>query len=360
MKYFKDVKDFENWVRKYPDLLEKYNENKSLFSVPVNKSRIFPKKFLQAVRAILPLSLFLIIILLFLPGDNPPRRDEISLGIIISIIGMTLFNIGIENGLSNLGNQVGITLPATFETIEIHGETKIIKDFDENLIIRSTTSDGKKNDFFYLEEKNGFRQIPYKSDAFNPVTKEFTYTPQAGPLGGQNKNFGFLLLIIFAFFMGYSVTLAEPALNALGITLEEITVGTFTRRLLIQAVAIGVGIGMAFGVLRIIFDIDLIILLAPPYLLLLILTFFSEETFVNIAWDSGGVTTGPVTVPLVIAMGLGVGQQTGVSDGFGILALSSCYPILTVTVLGLFIQHRQKTLLTESIIEEEEIIGAIE
>ncbi len=361
-EYFKTIDDLERWTEKFPGLYHVFNENRLQFQIDNKGKNLLSKNFILAVRAVLPLSLFLLLILIFLPSDTAPRKDEIALGIVISIIGMTLFTIGIERGLSNLGNQVGITLPATFETIKVYGETKIIKEFDESLVIRSTTSGGTKREFFYLEDKSGIKQIPYNRDALNKETGEYFYTPQAGPLGGGNKNFGFVLLIIFAFFMGYSVTLAEPALNALGITLEEITVGTFTRTLLIQAVAIGVGIGMSFGILRIIFNIDLIYLLAPPYIILLILSLFSDETFLNIAWDSGGVTTGPVTVPLVIAMGLGVGRQIGVSDGFGILALSSCFPILTVLILGLIINHKQKLLLNERFTDGEktgaEIIGA--
>ncbi len=351
ISYFKNHADFENWVLQDATLYQLYSDNKDKLSGEKISRNTFIKNGLLAVRAILPLSLLLILLLTFLPGGSLPRRDEIALGVILSIIGMTLFNIGIEKGLSNLGNQVGITLPATFKTIDIPGEKKIIKDFDESLVIRSTTASGEKKAFFYLEEKSGYKQIPYNKTSFNEDKKEFIYTAQTGPVAGKNNTMaGFLLLIIFAFFMGYSVTLAEPALNALGITLEEITVGTFTRKLLIQSVAIGVGIGMGFGIVRIIFDIPLILLLIPPYIVLLGLTFISEERFVTIAWDSAGVTTGPVTVPLVISMGLGVGQQTGVSDGFGILALSSAYPILTVLIVGLFVQHRQNVLLKESYI----------
>jgi hypothetical protein len=114
--------------------------------------------------------------------------------------------------------------------------------------------------------------------------------------------------------MGYGATLAEPALNALGLAVEEITVGVFKKSMLMHAVALGAGTGIALGVLKIILGIPLFWLLAPPYLLLLLLTKVSTEEFVNISWDSAGVTTGPVTVPLVLAMGLGVGDQVGVSE----------------------------------------------
>jgi hypothetical protein len=81
--------------------------------------------------------------------------------------------------------------------------------------------------------------------------------------------------------------LAEPALNALGATVEEITVGTFKKSLLMQAVAVGVGFGIAFGVSKIMFDIPLIVMCGPPYLVLLVITLFSTEEFVNIGCSQG-------------------------------------------------------------------------
>jgi hypothetical protein len=77
------------------------------------------------------------------------------------------------------------------------------------------------------------------------------------------------------------------------------------------------------------------------------LTIFSTEEFVNVAWDSAGVTTGPVTVPLVLAMGLGLGNAVSAVDGFGILSLASICPIVAVLSMGLFIQFMNKRSLNE-------------
>ena len=107
---------------------------------------------------------------------------------------------------------------------------------------------------------------------------------------------GKMVAVIFAFFLGYGATLAEPALNALGGTVEKITVGAFKKSLLMQSVAIGVGIGIATGVLKIAYNLPLAWLLLPPYLALIFLTLISSEEFVNFGWDSAGVTTGPITV----------------------------------------------------------------
>ena len=82
------------------------------------------------------------------------------------------------------------------------------------------------------------------------------------------------------------------------------------------------------------------VLLIPPYAFLLILTYFSSEDFVNFGWDSAGVTTGPITVPLVLAMGLGIGAKTGAIDGFGVLSLASVGPIITVLTVGLLVKKK--------------------
>ena len=100
--------------------------------------------------------------------------------------------------------------------------------------------------------------------------------------------------------------------------------------------------GIATGVAKIAFNLELWYLLIPPYCLLLILTFISSEDFVNFGWDSAGVTTGPITVPLVLAMGLGIGAKTGAIDGFGVLSLASVGPIITVLTVGLLVRKKPK------------------
>ena len=108
------------------------------------------------------------------------------------------------------------------------------------------------------------------------------------------------------------------------------------------SVAGGVAFGIALGVGKIVFNFDLATVLIPLYLLAVVLTYFSTEEFVNVAWDSAGVTTGPVTVPLVLAMGLGLGNAVSATEGFGILSMASICPILAVLLMGLFIQFKQK------------------
>jgi hypothetical protein len=108
----------------------------------------------------------------------------------------------------------------------------------------------------------------------------------------------------------------------------------------VRTVSAGVAAGIALGVMKILFDIPIAFLLVPGYGVALVLTLLSGEEFVNLAWDSAGVTTGPVTVPLVLAMGLGLGQAVDAADGFGILALASVGPIISVLATGLWIRSR--------------------
>jgi hypothetical protein len=156
----------------------------------------------------------------------------------------------------------------------------------------------------------------------------------APPTQLYGETWGKVVAVAFAFVLGYGATLAEPALNALGKTVEDITAGAFKKPLLMHAVAFGVALGLAVGLAKILFGWSLLYLVLPSYGVLALMTVVSEEKFVNIGWDSAGVTTGPITVPLVLAMGLGVGLTVGVPEGFGMLALASIGPIMTVLALG--------------------------
>lgn len=120
------------------------------------------------------------------------------------------------------------------------------------------------------------------------------------------------------------------------------TNGSFKKSMLMYAVAIGVATGIMLGVTKLIFDYNLLYILIPGYVIAIILTAFSSEEFVNIGWDSAGVTTGPVTVPLVLAMGLGFGKAVGAVEGFGILAAASIAPIVAVLALGVYVQWKVK------------------
>ena len=301
---------------------------------------LFVRNALAAVQAIVPLSLFLILVLLIILRERIRRADEVVLGLVLAVMGMSLFSVGIELGLSRLGGEIGTNLPSSFKAVEMGQEKTVIRNFDPAIVSQAITPDGELQEFFTSKTDDGYQVLPYAPDNYDASTGRYSFTPLRGPL--FEGFLGVLVVVLFGFMMGYSATLAEPALNALGATVEELTVGTFRKTLLMQAVAIGVGVGIALGVAKIIYDWPLIWILLPPYAVLMVLTVISSEDFVNIGWDSAGVTTGPVTVPLVLAMGLGISAQVGSVEGFGILALASVCPILAVLLVGLHVTRRRR------------------
>jgi hypothetical protein len=248
------------------------------------------ESILAAIQAIIPLCIFLFIMLRYVLKEKINYADEILLGIFFAMIGMAIFGLGISIGLIPLGTQLGSNIPSAFTRIQ-----------------------------------------PWGLEGFQ------------GPLYGTGMS-GKFVAILFGFFLGYGATLAEPALNALGVTVEKITVGSFKKSLLMHTVAIGVGLGIALGVFQLVNNLQLSFFLIPLYFIAIILTLSSSEVFVNLGWDSAGVTTGPITVPLVLAMGLGIGSNIeGVVDGFGILALASVTPIIAVLFVGKMVVKSNQT-----------------
>ncbi len=148
------------------------------------------------------------------------------------------------------------------------------------------------------------------------------------------------LVIFFGFLFGFVVTIAEPDVRVLAIQVDLVSGGDISRNLLIYTVALGVALFVGLAMARIIFNIPLIYLLGAGYGLVFLLAAFTPPRFVPISFDAGGVTTGPLTVPFVIALGVGVASVLGgkrtTTDGFGLVALASIGPLLAVLLLGVF------------------------
>ena len=296
-----------------------------------------------ALQAILPLTLLLVFVILVVLRVLPGKLDEFFLGVAFSLIGLFLFSVGIEIGISRLGEETGRSLPTTFREISVPEETRVIRPFSPEMLWPAATLEGGQAQYFFLESDSKVLVQPFDAEAYDPEARTYTYVPRRGPLVDPGRwPAGLLLALLLAFVVGYGATLAEPALNSLGRTLEEISVGTFKRSFLVQTVAGGVGFGIACGFARIVWDIPLAWFLVPIYLGLVILSLLAEEGYVNIAWDSAGVTTGPITVPLVIALGLGIGGQIGVAESFGMISLASAFPILSVLAAGQYVEWRRR------------------
>lgn len=151
---------------------------------------------------------------------------------------------------------------------------------------------------------------------------------------------------VFAFLIGFSTTLAEPALIAVALKAEEITTGGISFWGLRIAVALGVAIGIALGCHRIIIGSPLHWYIIAGYIVVIIQTYFAPKIIVPLAYDSGGVTTSTVTVPLVAALGIGLaGHVPGRSvliDAFGLIAFASLFPIITVLGYGIIGEYFER------------------
>src|SRR4029450_11057834 len=182
----------------------------------------------------------------------------IVIAIVLALLGLTLFKIGLVTGLNPLGNEVGSKATMAF-------------------------------------------------------------APGGGLYG---YGFGKVGVLLFAFVVGYGASLAEPALMSLGITVEEVTAGAFKKFLVMHSVGVGLGVGLIIGVARILFGWSSLSIMLPSYLVALVLTMMSDEKYVNIGWDSGGVTTGDITSPILIALGLGVAAAVGGAEGVLLLRVA--------------------------------------
>ncbi len=139
---------------------------------------------------------------------------------------------------------------------------------------------------------------------------------------------------IFAFLIGFSTTIAEPSLIAVALEASKVSGGTISVWGLRVAVAIGVAIGISLGCYRIVVGDPIHYYIITGYVVVIVQTFFAPKTIVPLAYDSGGVTTSTVTVPLVAALGLGLSEtvpgRSPLIDGFGLIAFASLFPIITV------------------------------
>ena len=149
---------------------------------------------------------------------------------------------------------------------------------------------------------------------------------------------------LFALAIGFSTAIAEPSLLAVAIKAEEISAGTINKWGLRIAAAIGVAIGIALGTYRIVTGTPLHYFIIACYVIVIIQTWFAPRAIVPLAYDSGGVTTSTVTVPLVAALGLGLADtipgRSPLQDGFGLIAFACLFPIISVMAYAQLSEYR--------------------
>ncbi len=178
---------------------------------------------------------------------------------------------------------------------------------------------------------------------FFQLGAEVSMTPLGQGIGGRIvRQKSIVFAVIICFFIGALITISEPDLQVLANQVAAIP-----NAVLIWTVAAGVGAFTAVAVLRILFHIPLKRILPVLYLLLFVLSIFVPKNFLAVAFDAGGVTTGPMTVPFIMALGIGFSSvrrgKDGNDDSFGLIALCSVGPILMVMLLGIFYHPSEAT-----------------
>ena len=241
--------------------------------------------FVTTISDIAPIAILLVFFQVIVLRERIPNLKRILLGFIYVIAGLALFLIGLEQALFPIGEIMATQLTAP------------------EFIAAST---------------RGVEQAMTEAVDAVMVFEWWEY----------------YWVYIFAAAIGFSTTIAEPSLIAVSIKANEASGGALSPWGLRIAVAIGVAISIALGAFRIVTGTSLAYYMMAGYLLVIIQTMFAPKMIVPLAYDSGGVTTSTVTVPLVTALGLGLAStvpgRSPLVDGFGLIALASLFPMITV------------------------------
>lgn len=214
---------------------------------------------------------------LFSYKEHWARSQVFFFSLFSAQVGLILFNIGLHYGFTSLGSQVGLLLPAFYREIE--------------------------------------------DDPDSPLL--------SAPAGT-------VVAYLFIFVLGILATRAEPGLQVLAEEVKAFNSGEMKRKKTVYSVALGVSIGMVAGTSRLQLAASIFPYLAAMYAVAILATFISADMVAKVAWDSAGVTTGPVTIPFVLAIGLAYAKALVLPGGFGILACASAGPIITVLMSSFY------------------------
>ena len=229
--------------------------------------------FFNTIRDIAPIVVLIAVFQVFIIKRTVPNLRKVILGVILVVFGLTFFLIGLEQALFPLGE----------------------------LMVKQLS---------------------------NPKFLMNNYT------GSLNDWQAYYWIYIFAALIGFSTTIAEPALYAVAIKANEVSGGTIGTLYLRVVVAVGVAFALVVGTYRIVVGHSLVIYITVGYIVVVIQTIFVKKDIVALAYDSGGVTTSTVTVPIVAALGLGLASvvpgRSPALDGFGLIAFASVFPMITV------------------------------
>jgi hypothetical protein len=302
----------------------------------------------SALVAVIPLALVLIVSLAIIARERILNSDVAILGLLFTVIGMFALNLGMGGGITAISSQAGHSLEQAYRQTILTGETLVVKGVEDNSFI-TVPGEDEPETYIWIPGEKG------------PVLEKFVPSRLSGnsysrvPAGSSmyisfNILIRYFVILLVIFFLGFFAIFAEPTLAVTAATVEEMTIGIFRRKKLILLAAIGVGGGMVIGFARILFSnmlpsggIRLSWILVPCYGIALLLTVFAPEDFSSIAWDVAGIATGPITVPIIITAGLGLGRDSLRADGaFGIVATASAFPIIAILVSGIIDMAKSK------------------
>lgn len=235
--------------------------------------------FISTIKDVAPIVLLIGSFQIFVIKKSIPNLKKVLLGVVFVILGLTFFLMGLEQALFPVGEIMAKQLSA----------------------------------------------------------KEFITANYSGDISDWQA---YYWVYIFAGLIGFSTTIAEPALYAVALKANQVSGGTIGQLSLRVVVAIGVALALVFGAYRIVVGDSLAYYILVCYVIVMIQTIFVKKDLVALAYDSGGVTTSTVTVPLVAALGLGLASvvpgRNPAIDGFGLIAFASVFPIITVLGYALF------------------------
>jgi len=154
------------------------------------------------------------------------------------------------------------------------------------------------------------------------------------------------ILIPIGFVLGFLATFAEPAVRVLSYQIEKSSSGYIRAKLMLYTLSFGVAVFVAIAMAKIVYGIPFLYLIVPGYLLALVLLWLSDKDFIGIAFDSGGVATGPMAVTLLMSMVVGMAsahnERDAVVDGFGLIAMIALAPIIFVMLLGIYVKYKRR------------------
>ncbi|MFV2056266.1 MAG: DUF1538 domain-containing protein [Thiohalomonadales bacterium] len=253
--------------------------------------------FIATILDVLPIVAIILFFQLLVIRKNIPNPSRAMLGVAYVIFGLTFFLVGLEQALFPLGKLMAAQLT----------DPAFINPAMAKLMNMSKGSHSVSGLIVWQE---------------------------------------YMWVYLFAAAIGFATTIAEPALLAVAIKARAVSGGAVSIWGLRIAVGTGVALGLAIGTFRIVTGTPLQYYIMVGYIVVIVQTFFAPKMIIALAYDSGGVTTSTVTVPLVTALGLGLAStipgRSTLLDGFGLIAFASLFPIITVMAYAMFVEWLEK------------------